>query len=250
MQTLPCNFNRYKSWRHAWSQSLGNTTRGTSRVQFANIYKEDGLVSKPPALFTSMRQPMHGTSRPNKVSTKVYMLDRKIWKLFRPCGNRLKRTKCDQFFCSTSDFFDFCNPCFFYHSFTDGNDVDLFVDNAYWLCRNLWPQFVYIAVLLCPIWAGGTHACVPPASNTTVKVGEKQNITMKRHAYSYINTKFRTHFKCVHSGHYSGNLCQKLPGDEFPAEIWQITGTGFNWVRAHSQNFVLVLGMRISFKFC
>ena len=116
MQTLPCNFNGYKSWRHAWSQSLGNTTRGTSRVQFADIYKEDGLVSKPPALFTSMRQPMHGTSRPNKVSTKVYMLDRKIWKLFRPYGNRLKRTKCDQFFCSTFDFFDFCNPCFFYHS--------------------------------------------------------------------------------------------------------------------------------------
>ena len=50
----------------------------------------------------------------------------------------------------------------------------------------------------------------------------------------------------MHSGHYSGNLCQKLSGDEFPAEIWQITGTGFNWV--HSQNFVLVLGMRISFK--
>ena len=24
----------------------------------------------------------------------------------------------------------------------------------------------------CPIWAGGTHACVPPASDTTVKVGE------------------------------------------------------------------------------
>ena len=57
----------------------------------------------------------------------------------------------------------------------------------------------------------------------------KKNITMKRHAYSYINTKFRTHLKRVHSGHYSGNLCQKLPGDEFPAEIWQITGTGFNW---------------------
>ena len=54
----------------------------------------------------------------------------------------------------------------------------------------------------------------------------KQNITMKCHAYSYINTKFRTHLKCVHSGHYSGNLCQKLPGDEFPAEIWQITGPG------------------------
>ena len=27
-------------------------------------YKEDGLVSRPPSLFTSMRQPMHGTSCP------------------------------------------------------------------------------------------------------------------------------------------------------------------------------------------
>ena len=72
----------------------------------------------------------------------------------------------------------------------------------------------------------------------------KLNITMKRHGYSWINPKFRTHLRCVHSGHYSDNLCQKLPGDEFPAEIWHVTGTGFNWVRAHSQNFVLVLGMR------
>ena len=47
-----------------------------------------------------------------KVSTQVYMLDRKIWKLCRPRGNRRKRTKCDQFVCPTSDFFDFCNPCF------------------------------------------------------------------------------------------------------------------------------------------
>ena len=74
-------------------------------------YKEDGLVSRPPSLFTSMRRPMHGTSCPK---SQVYMLDRKIWKLFRPRGNGRKRTKCDQFFCPTSDFFDFCNPCFFY----------------------------------------------------------------------------------------------------------------------------------------
>ena len=96
------------------------------------------------------------------------------------------------------------------------------------------------------------HTCMCAASFQyySKSGGElKQNITMKRHAYSYINTKFRTHLKRVHSGHYSSNLCQKLPGDEFPAEIWQITGTGFNWVRAHSQNFVLVLGMRISFKY-
>ena len=42
-----------------------------------------------------------------KVSTQVYMLDRKIWKLFRTRGNRHIRTNCDQFFCPTTDFFDF-----------------------------------------------------------------------------------------------------------------------------------------------
>ena len=42
-----------------------------------------------------------------KVSTQVYMLDRKISKFFRPCRNRRKRAKCDKFFCLTSDFFDF-----------------------------------------------------------------------------------------------------------------------------------------------
>ena len=62
------------------------------------------------------------------ISTQVYMLDRKIWKLFRLSGNGGKGTKCDQFFCPTSNFSDFCNPCFFYHTFT--NDVD-FVDKAY-----------------------------------------------------------------------------------------------------------------------
>ena len=41
----------------------------------------------------------------------------------------------------------------------------------------------------------------------------------------------------ITTSYYSDNLCQKLPGDKFPAEIWQITGTGFNWVQAHSQNF-------------
>ena len=73
---------------------------------------------------------------------------------------------------------------------------------------------------------------------------------MKRHAYE-INTKFCTHLRHVHSGDcrtVSDNLCRKLPGDEFPAKIAQITDTNLNWVRACSQNFVLVLGMRISFK--
>ena len=33
------------------------------------------------------------------------------------------------------------------------------------------------------------------------------------------------------------SLCQKLPGDEFPPEIWQIMGTGFNWVRQTVQAY-------------
>ena len=44
-----------------------------------------------------------------------------------------KNTKCDQFFCPTSDyFFGFGNPCFFYHTFT--NDA-YFAEKS--LCRNL-----------------------------------------------------------------------------------------------------------------
>ena len=86
-------------------------------------YKEDGLVSRPPSLFTSMRRPMHGTSCP-KSQLKSTCLTAK----FGPRGNGRKRAKCDQLFCPTSDFSDFCNPCFFNHTFT--NDVD-FVDKAY-----------------------------------------------------------------------------------------------------------------------
>ena len=66
---------------------------------------------------------------------------------------------------------------------------------------------------------GRTHCmCAANFRYYTVNVGE--NITMKRHAYSWINTKFRNHLRRVYSGHYSDNLCQKLPGDEFPAKIW------------------------------
>ena len=40
-------------------------------------------------------------------------------------GEKKKQNVIDQFLCSTSDFLNFCNPCFFYHTFT--NDMD-FVD--------------------------------------------------------------------------------------------------------------------------
>ena len=88
-----------------------SATRGTPRVQFANIRKMV-LCQGLPHLCVDPCMTRHA-----KVSTQVYVLDRKIWKRFRPCGKGWKRAKCDQFFCPTSDFFDFCNPCFFYHTF-------------------------------------------------------------------------------------------------------------------------------------
>ena len=103
-------------------------TGGKLRVQIAN-----GLVSRLPHLCAST----HTWHVIPKVSTQVYMLDRKIWKLFRPRGNGQKNTKCDQFFCPTSDFW---NPCFFYHIFT--NDAK-FVDKAAETCDHC-----YIAVQL------------------------------------------------------------------------------------------------------
>ena len=41
-------------------------------------YKEDGLVSRPPSLFTSMRRPIHGTSCP-KSQLKSTCLTAKFW---------------------------------------------------------------------------------------------------------------------------------------------------------------------------
>ena len=80
-----------------------------------------------------------------KVSTQVYMLDCKIWKLFGPRGKEGKRTKCDQFFCPTSDFFDFLQSLFLLSYLYQWRGF--FWQN---LRRNrpMWPQFVYIAVSL------------------------------------------------------------------------------------------------------
>ena len=101
----------------------------TPRVQFANIRKMVLCQGLPHCLRLCVDPCMDpGTSCPKtQLKSQVYMLDSKILKLFRLRGNRWKRAKCDQFFCPTYDLFDFCNPCFFYHTFT--NDVD-FVDKA------------------------------------------------------------------------------------------------------------------------
>ena len=92
-------------------------------------YKEDGLALRPPALFTSVDQPMDSTSCPKSQLKSTYLTP-KVGRLLdnAEMGKKKKKnTKCDHFFCPTSDFFNFCNPCFFYHTFT--NDA-YFVDIA------------------------------------------------------------------------------------------------------------------------
>ena len=74
-------------------------TRGTPRVQFANIRKMVLSQGLPHCLRLCVNTCMARHAQTLNVSTQVYMLDRKIWKLFRPRGNGRKRTKCDQFFC-------------------------------------------------------------------------------------------------------------------------------------------------------
>ena len=91
----------------------------------------------------------------------------------------------------------------------------------------------------CPIWAQELAppwqhtACVPPASNTTVKVRENM---MKHNAYSCINTKFRTIWDVctqVTTVIICAKSCLRM-------RFLPKSGTGFHWVRTHSHwNFVL-----------
>ena len=79
----------------------------------------------------------------SKVSTQVYMLDRNILKRFRPLETGKKDRMWSVLLSQHPISLIFCNPSFFYHTFT--NDVD-FVDKAYAeICDH---SFVYIAVLL------------------------------------------------------------------------------------------------------
>ena len=70
---------------------------------------------------------MDGTSCP-KSQLKSTCLTAKFGSFLDHTETGEKGQICDQFFCPTSDFFDICNPYFFYHTFT--NDVD-FDDKAY-----------------------------------------------------------------------------------------------------------------------
>ena len=78
-----------------------------------------------------------------KVSTQVYMLDRKIWKLFRPHRNERKRDKMWLVLLSNIWFLWFLQSMFLLSYLYQWCGFC-------WpsLCRNLWPQFVYIAVSL------------------------------------------------------------------------------------------------------
>ena len=78
--------------------------RGKSQVQFAD--KERWSCVKASRIFYVCGSTYAWHVMPN-VSTQVYMLDCKIWKALRPRGNERENTKCDQFFCPPSDFFDF-----------------------------------------------------------------------------------------------------------------------------------------------
>ena len=71
-----------------------------------------------------------GTSYP-KSQLKSTCLTAKFGSFLDHAETGEKGQNCDQFFCPTSDFFNFCNPYNFFHTtlgFT--NDVD-FVDKAY-----------------------------------------------------------------------------------------------------------------------
>ena len=83
-------------------------TRKTG-VQFANIRRWSCV--KAFCIF-DLGGSTHALQVMSKVSTQVYMLDRKIWNPFRLRRNGWKNTKCDQFFCPTSDFFDFLQSRF------------------------------------------------------------------------------------------------------------------------------------------
>ena len=90
-------------------------------------YKEHGLVSSPPSLFTSMHRPMHGTSCPQS-QLKSTCLTTKFGSFLDHAETGKKGQNVISSSVQHPIFFDFCDPCFFYHTFT--NDVD-FVDKTY-----------------------------------------------------------------------------------------------------------------------
>ena len=106
-------------------------TRGTPRVQFANIRKMVLCQGLPHCirLFTDPCMARHAQS----LNSSLYAWPQNL-ELFRPRGNGRKRTKCDRFFCPKSDFFRFLQSMFLLSYLYQWC-------RFCWqsLCRNLWP---------------------------------------------------------------------------------------------------------------
>ena len=105
-------------------------------------YKEDGLVSRPPSLFTSKRRPMHGTSCPKSQLKSTYLTAK-----FGSLLDHVETGKKGQNLISSS-VQHLISLIFAIH-------VSFIIPlPMMWIlltkprCRNLCPQFDYIAVLL------------------------------------------------------------------------------------------------------
>ena len=109
-------------------------------------YKEDVLVSRPPSLFTSMREPMHGKSCP-KSQLKSTCLTAK----FGSFSDHAETGEKGQNVISSSVQHPisliFAIHVSFIIPLAPGNDVD-FVEKVYAETCDHTPQFVYIAVSL------------------------------------------------------------------------------------------------------
>ena len=106
-------------------------------------YKEDGLVSRPPSLFTSMHQPMHGTScLKSQLKSRPICLTAKF-RSFLDHPETGKKGQNQSVLLSNIRFLWFLQSMFLLSYLYQ-------LCGFCWqsLCRNLWPQFVYIAVLL------------------------------------------------------------------------------------------------------
>ena len=144
---IACQRQPYKLFSILFSSINKNTSVQWMLMTYARNtpgsicqYKEDGLVSRPPSLFTSMRRPMHGTSCP-KSQLKSTCLTAKFGSFL----DHAETVEKGQNVISSSVqhpislifamfllsyLYQWCGFC--------------------WqsLCRNLWPQFVYIAFSL------------------------------------------------------------------------------------------------------
>ena len=84
-------------------------------VNLPIYYNDDGLVSKPPTLFTAVSLPSHGTSC--ALQLKSIFMTAKFGSFFEhvEMGEIRQIRRCNLFFLPKSDFSDFCYPIFFFY---------------------------------------------------------------------------------------------------------------------------------------